>query len=80
MPADVHLLWGLVQFVAGESVSLFSLLPAKSLSSECFFQMWKCLTKAGLCGSGEQRLGSCALWVSLLNTAWDSLLCRVSIA
>lgn len=35
VPADVHSLRGAVWFVAGESVTLFSLLPAKSFSSSC---------------------------------------------
>lgn len=34
----------------------FSYQPSHSVPhAEYFFQMWKCLTKAGLCGTGEQR-------------------------
>lgn len=42
------------------------------------------LSISSRCGSALQKqgcvaLGSCAPWVSLLSTAWDSLFCRVSI-
>lgn len=73
-----------MRFVAGESVTLFSLLPAKSFNPSCrvFLPDVEVPYKSRAVWHWRAErlgLGSCALWASLLDAAWDSLFCRVRV-